>query len=141
MNDFNALFESARTIAVVGCSKKPSRTSHRIARYLQEEGFRIVPVNPNYEKVLGEICYPDTPSIPDDVEIDVVDIFRDPAHTAEMVEDVVRRIETTGERPVIWTQIGVSSPEAEEIAREADLPYVKNRCIMVEHGKRTTEPT
>lgn len=141
MSEFNALFESARTIAVVGCSARPERTSHRIARYLQENGFRIVPVNPNYDEVLGEKCYPDTPSVPESIHIDVVDVFRNPAHTAEMVEDVIRRVEQTEEHPVIWTQIGVSSPEAERLAREADLPYVKNRCMMVEHGKQAGEPS
>lgn len=135
MTDFNGLFSSTQTIAVVGCSARPERTSHRIASYLKEAGFRIIPVNPNYEEVLGETCYPSLLDISDRVEIDIVNIFRNPRYTAEMVDDAVARAERTGRQPVVWTQIGVSSNEAEEKARTAGLPYVKNRCIMVEHTR------
>jgi hypothetical protein len=111
------------------------RTSHKIARYMQERGYRIVPVNPNYDEVLGEPCYPDLPSVPADIRIDVVDIFRAPKHTAEMVQTAIDRIQQTGEQPVIWTQLGVSSSEAERLAAEADLPYVRNRCIKVAYDR------
>lgn len=131
--DLTSLLEDAEIIAVVGCSGRPSRTSHGIAAYLQQHGYRVVPVNPHYEEILGVRCYPDLPSVPDEVHIDIVNIFRAPAHTAEMVRSAIERIQNTGERPVIWTQIGVSSTEAEQLAAEADLPYVANRCIMVEH--------
>ncbi len=135
MTDFNALFASTRTIAVVGCSARSERTSHRIAAYLKNNGFRIIPVNPNYDEVLGETCYPSLLDIPDETEIDIVNIFRNPRYTAEMVEDAVRRAEVTNRKPVVWTQIGVSSSEAENKADAAGLPYVKNRCIMVEHSR------
>ena len=133
--DLQPLLETAETIAVVGCSATPTRTSHKIARSLQNRGYRIVPVNPNYEEVLGEPCYPDLPSIPADVTIDIVNIFRRPAHTADMVRSAIARGEQTGERPVIWTQLGVSTSEAEELAAGADLPYVRNRCIKIEHDR------
>ena len=129
------ILESAETIAVVGCSDRPDRTSYAIARYLESVGYRVIPVNPNHSECAGNQCYPDLLSIPDDTRIDIVDIFRNPRYTAEMVEIAVERSERTGERPVIWTQIGVSSREAEQIAREAGLPYVKNRCTMVEHSR------
>lgn len=133
--DLRSVLESAQTIAVVGCSAQPMRTSHKIARYMQERGYRIVPVNPNYDEVLGEPCYPDLPSVPADIRIDVVDIFRAPKHTAEMVQTAIDRIQQTGEQPVIWTQLGVSSSEAERLAAEADLPYVRNRCIKVAYDR------
>ena len=137
--DLQSALESAQTIAVVGCSARPTRTSHKIARYMQDRGYRIVPVNPNYDEVLGEPCYPDLPSVPADVSIDIVDIFRAPRHTAEMVRTAIERVEQTetvaGERPVVWTQLGVSSPEAEELAAEAGLPYVRNRCIKVAYDR------
>jgi predicted CoA-binding protein len=133
--DLQSVLESAQTIAVVGCSARPTRTSHKIARYMQGRGYRIVPVNPNYDEVLGEPCYPDLPSVPADVSIDIVDIFRAPRHTAEMVRTATERIEETGERPVLWTQLGVSSPEAETLAAEAGLPYVRNRCIKIEYDR------
>lgn len=133
--DLASILESAQTIAVVGCSATPTRTSHKIARALQERGYRIVPVNPHYDEVLGETCYPDLPSIPADVEIDVVNIFRRPKHTADMVRSALDRVDQTGQRPVIWTQLGVSSPEAKTLAEEAGLPYVRNRCIKVESDR------
>jgi predicted CoA-binding protein len=133
--DFRTVLDTAETIAVVGCSATPTRTSHKIARYLQERGYRIVPVNPNYDAVLGETCYPDLPSVPADIEIDIVDIFRAPKHTADMVRSAIERVKQTGQRPVIWTQLGVSSSEAEELAAEADLPYVRNRCVKIEYDR------
>ena len=133
--DFRTVLDTAETIAVVGCSATPTRTSHKIARYLQERGYRMVPVNPNYDAVLGETCYPDLPSVPADIEIDIVDIFRAPKHTADMVRSAIERVKQTGQRPVIWTQLGVSSSQAEELAAEADLPYVRNRCVKIEYDR------
>jgi hypothetical protein len=137
--DLRAVLDDARTIAVVGCSGRSTRTSHKIARYMQNRGYRIVPVNPNYDEVLGETCYPDLPSIPADIEIDIVDIFRRPEHTAAMVRTAIERVQQTSPdssaKPVIWTQLGVSSPEAEKLAAEAGLPYVRNRCIKVAYDR------
>ena len=133
--DLRAVLDDARIIAVVGCSGRATRTSHKIARYMQNRGYRIVPVNPNYDEVLGETCYPDLTSIPADVEVDIVDIFRRPEHTADMVRTAVERVRQTNEHPVIWTQLGVSSTEAEDLAAEAGLPYVRNRCIKVAYDR------
>ena len=135
MPDLNATLADARTIAVVGCSDRPSRTSYAIARYLQEVGYRIIPVNPNIATCHGEHAYPDLQSLPDDVHIDIVDIFRNPAYTAEMVQMTVDYAEATGAKPTVWTQLGVSTSEAQRLAEDAGLPYVKNRCIMVEHRR------
>ncbi|WP_263785399.1 CoA-binding protein [Salinibacter grassmerensis] len=134
-SDLLTVLNTADTIAVVGCSATPTRTSHKIAQYLQTRGYRIVPVNPNYDEVLGEPCYPDLPSIPAGVELDVVNIFRAPEHTADMVRSAVERVEETDERPVIWTQLGVSTTEAKTQAEEAGLPYVRNRCIKIEYDR------
>ena len=133
--DLQSVLETAETIAVVGCSATPTRTSHKIARYLQERGYRIVPVNPNYDAVLGETCYPDLPSVPADIEIDIVNIFRALKHTADMVRSAIERVEQTGQRPVIWTQLGVSTPEAKELTEDAGLPYVRNRCVKIEYDR------
>ena len=129
-----AALRSARTIAVVGCSPRGFQTSHRIARYIQDAGFQMVPVNPNHSEILGETAYPDLVSIPDDVQIDIVDVFRRSEFTADVVRDAADRAERTGQHPLIWTQIGVHSPEAEALAAEAGLPYVANRCLMVDHA-------
>lgn len=135
MTDIKNILESAETIAVVGCSTDPRRTSTGIARYLKEAGYTMVPVNPNHDVCHNETCYPDVVQIPDYVRLDIVCIFRNPRYTADMVRDVVRRVKETGERPVIWTQLGVSTPEAERVAEEAGLPYVRNRCILVERER------
>lgn len=133
--EIEQILRAAKVIAVVGCSDDPTRPSHRVARYLQEAGYKIVPVNPNHEELLGETCYPSVDSIPDEVEIDIVDIFRHPSHTADVVRDVVKRMEQLDQRPVVWTQIGVSSAEARRLADEAGLRYITNRCAMVERER------
>jgi predicted CoA-binding protein len=129
----NAVLENARTVAVVGCSPRAFQTSHRIAQYLQRAGYRIVPVNPYHEEILGEPCYPDLQSIPEDVQIDIVNVFRRPEFTADVVQDAAARAEQTGQTPLIWTQIGVHSHAARAAAESAGLPYIANRCIMVDH--------
>ncbi len=133
--DLQSILANAKTIAVVGCSPRTSRTSHRIARYLQEQGFRIIPINPYHEELLGEPCYPDLVSIPDDLVIDIVDIFRRPQFAPDVVNDAIERSKRTGHKPVIWTQIGVHSQEAQRAAEEAGFEYVANRCTLVEHGR------
>lgn len=136
MKEIESLLSSARTIAVVGLSPNPARTSYAIARYLIEAGFRVIPVNPEIEEVFGLKSYPDLGSIPDDAGIDIVNIFRRPMYTADIVRETLTRSERTGEKPAIWTQIGVSSQEAQRLAEEAGLTYIPNRCIMVEHARR-----
>ena len=131
--EIKTALQNARTIAVVGCSPRGFQTSHRIAGYLQRVGYQIVPVNPYHDEILGEPCYPDLVSIPHDVEIDIVNVFRRSEHTPGVVEDAVARMEATHQRPLIWTQLGVHHPEAERLAEEAGLPYVASRCIMVDH--------
>ncbi len=135
MTDLPALFASARTIAVVGCSNRPDRISNSIARYLQEAGYRIIPVNPEYDEILGARCYPNLASIPADAALDIVNVFRRPAHTAGVVREVVERSARTGEKPVVWTQPGVSSPEAEKEAVAAGLEYIRDRCIYTDHRR------
>ena len=123
-----------KTVAVVGCSPRGFQTSHRIAQYLQNVGVRIVPVNPHHDEILGERCYPSLLAIPEDVEVDVVDVFRQPQHTAGVVQDAADRAERTGQNPLVWTQIGVHSADAERLAAETGVPYVADRCLMVDHA-------
>lgn len=134
-DQLKSILEDARTIAVVGCSDRPERTSYAIFRYLKNAGFDVIPVNPNHESCDEDRCYPDLLSIPEETRIDIVNIFRNPRYTADMVDIAAERAGRTGRRPVIWTQIGVSSRDAEETARRHKLTYVKNRCIMVEHSR------
>lgn len=130
--DIEATLRNAETIAVVGLSGRTVRTSYQIARKLQRTGYTIVPVNPNYDEILGEPVVPSLSEIPEDIEIDIINIFRASEHTAGVVEEAISFSETRGQTPVVWTQLDVSSPEAETLAEEANLPYVRNRCIAVE---------
>jgi uncharacterized protein len=133
--DPDAVLRNARTIAVVGCSPRPSHTSHYIAQYLMDAGYTVIPVNPYHDELLGERCYPDLVSIPATTAIDIVNVFRRSEFTADTVRDAAKRAMSTGRQPVIWTQLGVHSAEAQKAAEEAGLPYVASRCIMVDHGK------
>ena len=126
------IIKEAETIAVVGLSSNPDRDSHRVSKYLQEQGYRIVPVNPNVQAVLGERCYPALSEIP--IPVDTVNIFRRPEYVPELVEEAVK----IGAKS-IWMQIGISHPEAAHKAQEASLAVVMDRCMMVEHRRLVYE--
>ena len=126
-----SLLASARTIAVCGCSADPQKDSHRVAAYLQRAGYRVIPVNPGLEEVLGERCYSDLASIPEDVAVDIVDVFRRPEHVPPVAEQAIAR----GAR-ALWLQLGITHPEAERRAAEAGLQVVADRCLKVEHQLR-----
>jgi len=133
--EIKEILENATMIAVVGCSTDPAKDAHNVPLYLQKQGYTIIPVNPNCSEVLGEKCYPDVQSIPGDFNIDVVDIFRRPEATAGVIEDVIKRVKKTKHKPIIWTQLGVSSDEAKRLAEEADIEYVENRCMKIEYNR------
>jgi predicted CoA-binding protein len=118
------LLGDVHTIAVVGASSKPSRPSYQIAAYLQDHGYRIVPVNPNETEILGEPAYPSLRDIPDDLQIDVVDVFRRAEDTPEVARDAV----AIGAK-VLWLQEGIVSDEAYRIASEAGLEVIMGVCI------------
>jgi uncharacterized protein len=120
------LLKSARTIAVVGLSDKPDRDSYQVAAYLQERGYRIIPVNPAVHEVLGERSYARLQDVPG--PIDVVDVFRKP----EAVPEIVVAAIAAGAKAV-WLQEGVVHNAAAEKARAAGLQVVQNRCMLKEH--------
>lgn len=127
MNDaeMTDLLRTAKTIAVVGLSSNPMRPSFGVSRFLQRQGFRVIPVNPNETEVLGERAYASVKDIPD--QIDIVDIFRRPARVPEVVDDALGK----GAR-CIWMQEGVVNDEAARKAEAAGLRVVMNRCILKE---------
>jgi predicted CoA-binding protein len=118
----------AGTIAVVGASPDPGRTSHRVMRYLQGAGYRCIPVNPNAGEVLGERCYPALGDVPEPV--DLVDVFRRPEYCAAVAEAAV----AIGTR-ALWLQLGVRSADARRIAVDAGLDYVEDACTLVVHRR------
>ncbi|MBV9334477.1 MAG: CoA-binding protein [Solirubrobacterales bacterium] len=113
--------------AVVGCSPDPRRDSHRIARLLQARGFRVIPVNPHVENLLGEPCYPALGDIPAPEQVDVVDIFRRADRAGAHVEEAI----AIGARAV-WMQLGVIDEAAAQRALDAGLLVVMNRCPAIE---------
>lgn len=121
------LLDNAKIIAIVGLSDNSSRPSNRIGRYLQSEGYRVVPVNPLLDKVLGEKSYPDLKSIPYD--IDIVDIFR----RSEEIYDIVKEAQEL-KIPAVWIQVGIDcSDDTLNLAKASNMKLVKDCCIMMEH--------
>jgi predicted CoA-binding protein len=115
------------TWAVVGCSPDPRRDSHRIARLLQDRGFRVIPVNPNADRVLGERCHASLEQVPASEQIDVVDIFRRADRAGTHVDEAI----AIGARAV-WMQLGVIDEAAAQRALEAGLLVVMDRCPAIE---------
>jgi len=127
---YDDLFTTAKTIAVVGLSDNPSRPSFEVAQVMQRAGFRIIPVNPRAagQSILGEPCVGALSEIA--VPVDIVDCFR---RSEEMVE-VARAVAAMSLKPrVLWMQIGVMNEEAAQIARDAGIAVVQNRCIKIEY--------
>jgi uncharacterized protein len=133
----NEILNQTKTIAVIGCSSKKHRTSFQIADYLLKSGYEMIPVNPNESEVLGRKSYPSVPDIPGHISIDLFTIFRNRAHTIKMVEGIAEWSEKNGKKPPVWTQLGVSSSEAKELAADNGFQYIEERCIMAELEKRT----
>jgi predicted CoA-binding protein len=121
------LLTTTRTWAVVGCSPDPGRDSHRIAALLQERGFRIVPVNPAAEEILGERCYPSVTAIPRDVGVEVVDVFRRSDAAGRHVDEAI-----SSGAVGVWLQLGVIDQAAAERASAAGLKVVMDRCPAIE---------
>jgi predicted CoA-binding protein len=113
------ILRESKTIAVVGLSDNPARPSHEVAAYLQSQGYRIIPVNPGVDEVLGQKSYPDLTSIPEPV--DVVDVFRRPENVPAIVDEAIAK----GARS-LWLQDGVGNPAAEEKARRAGMRVVSD---------------
>ncbi len=122
------ILSTVRVIAVVGCSRNEGKPSYDIPAYMQREGFRIIPVNPNAESILGEKCYKRLSDIP--FKVDIVDVFRPSSEalaiTKEAFEAGVMKV---------WLQLGIYSEEAAAYAASKSMEIVMNRCIMVEYNK------
>src|SRR5690242_2695401 len=128
-DEIRTLLTKARTVAVVGLSSDPLRPSFGVSEYMQQKGYRIIPVNPNEQMVLGEKAYNDLAAVPE--KIDLVDVFRRPEFVLEIVDEVIRlRI------PAVWLQEGVVHQAAAKKARDAGVFVVMDKCILKEHRAR-----
>src|SRR5438093_11161615 len=117
-----------RTIAVVGCSKDPARDAHRVPKYMQMSGYRIIPVNPTATEILGEKAYPSLDAVP--IPFDAVDIFRPSADVSPIVDQAVK-----SPAKVVWMQLGIRNDEAAKKAQAAGKIVIQDRCMMRDHAR------
>ena len=129
----NHLLDTAKTIAVVGLSSDRQKASFFVAGYLKDEGYRIVPVNPKADTILGEKAYPDIASIP--FPVDIIDIFRPPQDIDEIVTQAIARKEKGIDAPAIWMQLRLVNLPAAERALAAGLTVIVDKCVKMEHGR------
>jgi predicted CoA-binding protein len=126
LQKIQSILRNNSVIAVVGLSPRESRPSHQVAHYMQHAGYRIIPVNPGHDEILGEPCYPDLRAVPH--QVDIVNIFR----RSDQVEPVVHDAIAIHAR-IIWMQQGIVNPEAAQIAEENGLDVIMDRCIKIDH--------
>jgi predicted CoA-binding protein len=126
-DELRSILGDARTIAVVGLSPRPERDSHSVAAFLQSKGYRIVPINPSETEVLGERAYPSLLDVPEDVAIDVVDVFRRAEFTPEIAREAAARA-----AKVLWLQDEIVNDEARRIGEDAGMTVVMGTCIRRE---------
>ncbi len=128
MNDtqMKSMYETAKTIAVIGLSNNQAKAAYGVASFMQKKGYKIVPVNPSCEEALGEKCYPSLEDIP--FTVDLVDVFRRPEFTPEIARSAVKIGTKT-----FWLQEGIVNPEAKKIAEEGGLDYVEDLCFFKEY--------
>lgn len=124
------IFEDTKTIAIIGCSPKPEKDSNKVAVYLKNNGFNIIPVYPKEDTILGEKVYRSLTNIPLDIKIDMVDIFRKPEVISSVVDEAISR----GDVDCIWTQLGLVNNEAAKKAEENGMKVVQSHCTKIEHN-------
>src|SRR5881275_3810 len=122
------ILERIRTIAVVGCSKDPTKDAHRVPKYMQQHGYRIIPVNPTATEILGEKAYPSLDAVP--IAYDAVDIFRPSADVPPIVDQAVKT-----PAKVIWLQLGIRNEDAARKAQAAGKIVIQDRCMMRDHAR------
>lgn len=127
LDEIRRIYAETRVIAVVGASPDTTKTANSVPSYLQDVGYRIVPVNPRYEMVLGEVSYPTLADIPEPV--DVVDVFRPP----EEAPEIAKQAAAIGAK-VLWLQVGIESEEAGRVAQDAGLTFVSDLCLGATHA-------
>jgi len=120
------ILKRVKKIAIVGLSPKKNRDSNSVARYLMEQGYDIIPVNPGQKQILGQTCYKNLKEIP--FAVDMANLFLNPKRVAQVVDQAIEK-----EIPVIWMQLGVVHNQAAQKARAAGLKVVMNKCVKIEH--------
>lgn len=127
-NEIRDLLQTMKTIAVVGLSSNPSKASHQVAKYMMDNGYKIIPINPGIDEFYGEKSYPELKAVPD--PIDIVDVFRRPEHVPGVADEAIE----VGAK-ALWLQLDVVHEEAAQKARDAGLTVVQDACILQEHKR------
>ena len=128
ISDIKDILENAKTIAILGLSPKPDRDSNRVARYLKDHGYRIIPVRPGQQEILGQSAYATLDDIKENV--DIVDVFRNPEQILPHAHEAIRM-----QPKVFWMQLGIENQEAASLLIEAGIDVVMNKCIKIEHDR------
>jgi len=136
-NKIKEILTKYKTIAMVGLSREPDKDSYRVSAYLKKHGFRIIPVNPFADEILGEKGYKSLLDIPAEIQktIEIVDIFRPTKDVPPIVEQAVKLKEAHGKPSVVWMQLGIVNEQAAETAKKAGLTVIMDKCMMVEHKR------
>ncbi len=136
-NQISDILKKYKVIAIVGLSKELGKDSHRVAAYLQQHDYLIIPVNPFADEVLGEKSYKSLLDIPDEIQktVDIVDIFRRSEEVPLIMQQVIEMKLRVGRPFVVWMQLGIVNNEAAEAAQHAGLIVVMDSCLMVEHQR------
>jgi len=137
--EIKSILEKYKTIAVVGLSTNPNNDSHRVAKYLKTKGYRIIPINPFADVILGEKCYKSLLDVPETIEI--VDIFRPAKDVPPIIDQAIELKKKLGNPRVVWMQLGIVNEEAAKQARDASLTVVMNKCMMAEHKRLSRKGT
>ena len=136
-NKIQEILTTYRTVAVVGLSRSPNKDSYKVSSYLKDNGFKIIPINPYADKILGEKSYKSLLEVPLEIRrtLEIVDIFRPSDNVPRIVEESIKLKKLHRLPHVIWMQINIINNRAAKIARTAGFTVVMNRCMMIEHSK------
>ena len=131
------VLSTCKTIAVVGLSREPEKDSHQVAKYMHKHGYRIVPVNPFADEILGEKSYKSLLDIPAEIqkEIDIIDVFRPAKDVPSIVKQAIQLRKRYGKPLAFWMQLGIVNEKASVTARKAGLTIIMDKCLMQEHKK------
>jgi predicted CoA-binding protein len=131
------ILSTCKTIAVVGLSREPEKDSHQVAKYMHKHGYRIVPVNPFADEILGEKSYKSLLDIPAEIqkEIDIIDVFRPAKDVPPIVKQAIQLRKKYGKPLAFWMQLGIVNEKASVTARKAGLTIIMDKCLMQEHKK------
>jgi predicted CoA-binding protein len=133
--DIKWILEKYTTVAVIGLSRNPSRDSYRVAKYLRNNGYKIIPINPFAEEIMEETCYGSLLDLPKDLQkaVEIVDIFRPSEDIPPIVDEAIRLRKENGKPHVIWMQLEIRNEEAATRARNAGFKVIMDKCILIEH--------